>query len=486
MLRSTTRNTTVRPAATAASGRRAAPAPTLALTLALAALAAACSDQDFMMNDSFVKSDSYAETSDDTPLSLSTFRLDSVMTSNQHVLWVGHTARLGNPRKTAQEIHSPLGTIHSEAFFRVAPPTMKDGAAGYGWLEGKEKYDSVTIQLLHSTQWMGDTTAIFDISVRRMARRLEFADQNERAFYNVRTFPVDDQVGHFTFKPRPVTRPRLRFRLDDAYGEQIRDFIISTRRLKDDMVQQSFEDFFKGFQLTCNDDRYPTDAMLAFVADSASITLHSHMRDLEGTKIQRIFSLAEVEKQFNHVWNEDVAPPYDQLTHRYRQVTESQTDSCSAMYEGLGYYTRINFPNLDALKNQYKYQHIVKATLRLYAVEDTYDRRHIPEQFYLFEVNKGNVILDQVKLANGQPARGVLVYNPYDRRKMYYEVDLTYYINTVLSRASYDEYLGLCLTWGNGMSPTNYDYMLFKGHGVDDVTRAALDITFYYYDVEVR
>lgn len=457
----------------------------LLLWLLTALMAVACSDDDFMMNDSFAKSDSYAEMSDATPLKLSTFRLDSVMTSGQKTLWVGKTFRLGNRKKNDP---TPIGTMHSETYFRVAEPVMNGVISGYGWLRGKEHYDSCTVVLYHTGQWVGDTTQVFDIQVKRLTQRLEFADEHESAFYNVRSFATeDDPVGHFIFKPRPVTRPRLRFRLDDSYGLAVRDFIISTNNLKQDMVRQTFEDFFKGFQISCRETSHNCDALLAFNADSVRLTLHSHLADMQGTKLERIFALTDANKQFNHVWNDGIAPAFQPLTQRYKQVEEAaDNDFHSLIYEGLGYYTRINFPNLDNLKNQYAYQHIVKAVLRLYVEEESYDKYKIPSSFYFFEVNKGNVIQSQVKASSGAPTQGHLVYNPYDRRKMYYEADLTYYINTLLSQQSYDENTGLVITWGNGMSPTNYDYMLFKGRGTDDITRSELDITFYYYDVEVR
>lgn len=115
----------------------------------------------------------------------------------------------------------------------------------------------------------------------------------------------------------------------------------------------------------------------------------------------------------------------------------------------------------------------------------SYDKRRIPSTFYLFEVNKGNVIQSQVRNSNGAYVHSTLVYDSYDRSEMYYYADITYYINTLLAQDKIDENAGLVMTWGNGMKPTNYEFMVFNGHGVD-LHRSKLEVTFYNYDRENR
>ena len=137
------------------------------------------------------------------------------------------------------------------------------------------------------------------------------------------------------------------------------------------------------------------------------------------------------------------------------------------------------------MKNLDEYQHIIKATLKIYPEVGSYDKRRIPSTFYLFEVNKGNVIQSQVRNSNGAYVHSTLVYDSYDRSEMYYYADITYYINTLLARDKIDENAGLVMTWGNGMVPTNYEFMVFNGHGVD-LHRSKLEVTFYNYDRENR
>ncbi|MCQ7926369.1 DUF4270 domain-containing protein, partial [Salmonella enterica] len=331
----------------------------------------------------------------------------------------------------------------------------------------------------------GDTTKNFQIVVKRLDQRLEFASEDESEFYNVRSFGAGETIGTYVFKPRPHTHPRVRFRLSDDYGREVRDFVISAGRLNSGLVSQYFRDLMKGIQITSSDSSYDTQALLAFIADSSKICLHSHYKGFTAIKIQREFRMTNSSLQFNNVWNEGMDEPYETLDQVYKQVTESEGGLHSVEFEGLGYYTRINFPQLSAIKNLSEYQHVIKATLKIYPEVGSYDKRRIPSTFYLFEVNKGNVIQSQLRTAAGTHVHSTLVYDSYDRSEMYYYADITYYINTLLSQSQLDENAGIVMTWGSGMEPTNYEFMVFNGHGVD-LHRSTLEVTYYDYDREER
>lgn len=451
----------------------------IAMTAVAATLLAACSDDGLRMDDSYIRDYTYAEMTDETPIQLSTFKLDSVLTSSQNAAWVGKAAK------------PVIGTIHSNAYMMMAEPVritaLTDGKnSGYDWYQnGKEVYDSCTMVLVHSGLYEGDTTQNFEIVVKKLNQRLEFASEKETQFYNVRYFEPGDAVGSYVYKPKPHTHPRVRFRLDDSYGRELRDFIIKAAAWGSDLTSQYFRDLMKGIQITSSDSTFDTQALLAFIADSSKICLHSHYKGMTAVKIQREFRMTDANLQYNNVWNDGITEPYDQLDKRYKQVTEAEGGLHSVEYEGLGYYTRINFPQIEALKNLSNYQHIVKATLKIYPEVGSYDKRRIPSTFYLFEVNKGNVIESQLRNSSGSYVRSTLVYDSYDRSEMYYYADITYYINTILSQDLVDENSGLVLTWGNGMQPTNYNFMLFNGHGVS-LHRSKLEITYYNYDREQR
>lgn len=446
------------------------------LTLMLA-IVAACSDEDFHLSQSTIKSNSYAEMTSTTSIQLSTFRLDSVLTSSQNRVWVGRAEK------------PAIGTICSDSYLRLAEPVLPSGTKHYGWQGSqKEVYDSCTIVLKHTGQFEcaqdRDTIQPFEIRVECLAQKLEFADENESNFYNVRSFPADSLIGSFVFKPRPYSRPRLRFRLNDTFGQHLVDFIKAQVNLSSNDVSQNFDKFMKGIKITSSDE---AKSLLGFYADSTMICLHSHIRGFQAVKVERQFKMTGSSLQFNNVWNEgaDEAFSPEVLNHRYVQSVEDSADLQSVMYEGLGYYTRVNFPSIESLKNLSKYQHIVKAVLKLYPKVGSYDKNRIPTTFYLHEVNKGNVITNSVINSSGSNVHSTLVYDAFDRSEMYYYADITYYINTILSQDLVDENNGLVLTWGSSMEPTNYNFMIFNGHGVD-LHRSVLEVTFYNFDREER
>lgn len=430
---------------------------------AIMAIIGSCSDEDFRMNDSFINSHTYAEYTDKTPIELSTFRLDSVLTSGQNKVWVG---------KFSKPI---IGDVYSESYVKMSQPSS------YGWAV-KERYDSITMVLRHTGEWEGDTMKAFEVDVHRLAQPIRFAE-NEHSFYNVRSFRDSVSIGSFRFRPRPHTRPRVRFRLNDTFGRELVKFIKDNQNTSSDQLARRFEDMFGGIKIVANND---PKSMLAFLADSVKIVLHSHINQMDVYEIERTLFITEPEKQFNHVWNENMESPFETLTERYHQVTEVEGNLHSFMFEGLGYYTRINFTSWETIQQRQYDSHLVKATLKIFPERDSYDKRDFPSTFTLAEINRGNVIQSAVTDSKGSRIIGYLVNNTLDEDQAYYHADLTYYINKQIAKGDdIDPKEGLVILWGENMSPTNYEFMAFNGYNRKKY-RTILELYYYNYDKEER
>ncbi|MCQ2200748.1 MAG: DUF4270 family protein [Bacteroidales bacterium] len=427
-----------------------------------------CSDDVLFLDSSFVKTNAMAEHTDVIPVQLSTFRLDSVLTSNQNVMWVGRAKK------------PIIGNICSESFIKVGQPQLIETRE---WA-AKERYDSIEIVFRHTGKYEGDTMQNLTLNIKRLAQPIRFA-KNESAFFNLRTFSDSSSIGRHTFKPRPHTLPRVHFRLDDEFGKELVKFV-RENRVTSEATAMAFEKQLGGIKVTYEGD---AKSLVAFRADSMKIILHSHISDVVNFKIQRVLPIIEPEKQYNRVWNEDMDEPYDNLVSRRRQVTEDEGGHHSVMFEGMGFYTRINFPSLETVVDKNYYAHIVKATLTLYAEIDSYDKYRVPPTFILRETNRYNVFGNAVINNARQIVPAIRHYNSIDRNDLYYTYDLTYYINSRLATEYIEPTDGLVLTWDGVENPVNYDFMVFNGHGVTgsrEQYRSKLDIIYYFYDREER
>lgn len=424
---------------------------------------ASCSDEDFNMTSTFVNSQSRATYTDQIPIELSTFRLDSVLTSAQNVMWVGRCEK------------PSLGHVCSQSLSRMSDLSSLD------WAD-RERYDSVTIVLRHTGDYQGDTMKAITIDVQRLGEPLQFA-ANESYFYNVRNFKDSTSIGKFSFIPRPHDRMRLRYRLNDSFGKELVTFLKQTRSLSSDVASKRFESLMGGLRVTYSGE---PEALLAFRADSMKITLHSHLSLLEDKKIERTISLKSTSMQFNRIWAEDTEAPFDQLTKRAIRVTEEESNYHSMMFEGLGYYTCINFPSLKELADENFFSHVVKAMIRIYPENGTYDWHEIPSAFYLTEINRYNALGNSIYNSTGSRVTATLVNNTLDHDQVFYYADITYYINTLLaSGEELDEDDGLVITWGSAMSPVDYNYMMFNGHYAPKY-KSILEVYYYTYDRVLR
>lgn len=430
--------------------------------LAVAALAASsCSDEGFVMDSSFIKTNTFAVFTDQMPIKLSTFRLDSVQTSGQNRAWVGQCRK------------KIIGDIHSESYLKLAEPT-------YGWLS-REQYDSITVTLRHTGEYEGDTTKELSIDIRRLAQPLRFAE-NESAFFNVRSFRDSTSIGSFTVRPRPHNNPRLFYRINDDFGLELVEFIKKNQTQNPLVAKQNFENYLGGIKLTYTGK---PEAMVAFRADSCYITLHSHLRAMKAYRVERRLYLTRPDMQFNHLWNDNIEAPYDTLQRRYDKVVETDGGNHSVIFEGLGYYPRVDLPTLDQIASVCNDAHIVKARVKLYAERGSYDRRNFPNHLYLSEVNLGNSIGNNIANSRGEMVVAFLRNNNLDEDHVYYEADITYYLNTLIARNYIEPGAGVAFTWNQSMLPTDYNFMIFNGHSKERF-KSKLEIHYYNYDKEER
>lgn len=429
---------------------------------ALGLASAACSDDDFVMDSSFIKTNTYAVYTDQMPITLSTFRLDSVRTSGQNIAWVGSCKK------------PIIGDIHSESYLKLSEPS-------YGW-SAREQYDSVTVTLRHTGAWEGDTTQEMTVDIKLLAQQLLFEESDKSMFFNVRSFRDSISIGTVTMRPRPHNEPRQFRRIDDSFGQGLAEFIKKNQVLNPAVATQNYSNYMKGIKLTQRGD---AASMVAFRADSCYITLHSHLRSVRPMRVERRLYLVEPEKQFNHIWNENIEEPYDQLKQRYNKVSEVEGGQHAVIFEGLGYYPRVDLPTLDQIASISNDAHVVKARLVIYAERGSYDRRSFPSYMFLSEVNLGNSMGANLKTERGQMVIATLQNNTLDEDRVYYHADITYYLNTLIARNYIEPGAGIGLTWNQTMVPTDYNYMIFNGH-TKQRFKSKLEIYYYNYDKEER
>ncbi|MDO4462072.1 MAG: DUF4270 family protein [Bacteroidia bacterium] len=448
-----------------------------------------CSDEALITDSGFMKTDTRAELTDEVPIQLSTFKLDSVITSSQGVVWVGKAKK------------PVIGDICSESFIKLAPPAHIND---WQWLE-KERYDSVEIVLRHTGSYEGDTmqNLIINVSHLNKVTRKNPLNQEEidsiynyikmvehqTAFYNADTsFHAGALLGKHLFKPRPHGKARINFRLDDNFGKELVKFVKKFR--KEDIIgaEKYFQEYVMGgINISFEDN---AKSLCAFLTDSVKIILHSHISGINAIKRQRVMTVENKKMQFNKVWNENVDEPFQALQNRWNNVTEVEGDNHSFVFEGLGYYTRINFPSLESVTSKADYAHIAKATLTLFAEKGSFDKRRIPVTFFLSTIGRSNETENAIPVVNSthNTVYAQLHYDPFDQNYVYYTYDLTYYINSRLNQdiVSTD---GLFLTWSPICDPMNYSYMVFNGHNMPQDKkrfRSKLDIIYYYFDREER
>lgn len=437
-----------------------------ALLMTLAALVGwhGCSSDDFRMSETFINSGTYVECVDSVTLNLSTFKLDSVVTSHQGIVWAGAFEKKG------------LGTFNSESYFKLSEPST------YGWTKN-ERYDSITVTIYHTGDYEGDTVQDATLTIERVSQQIVKTD-GQTYFYNNDCYPTSDTLGTYTYRPQPHAKPKRVFRISDDFGQELFEFIHTTS-VNTSNSADKFKQYLHGLKFSLK--AHSTPLMLAYKSDSISLCLHTHYNYSTPLRVTRQLTISDKGYQFNNTWTSNVPEALQVLDQEdvgvSRRIPAALTDSCTLMMEGAGYYTAISFPSLGYLLPYINYGHFLRAELLIYPDVESYSLHRLPSTFYLTRLNRENATSTPVYNSMRGQASATLVRNADNVEGTYYYVDVTYFINTLLSQEYLDEKEAVVLTWGTAMDPTNFYCLRFNGENKKRY-KSKLRLYYYNYDKE--
>ena len=426
--------------------------------LSFLVLVCACDIGTFELGQDYVESNTYVELIDTVTIELSTFRFDSIQTSGSGVAWVGSA------------VIPEVGTMRSESFFKVQMPS------GITW-NNKEVYDSICISLKHSGDYLGDTLQPFTLTVNPVTQTISGNDGG--TIYNNRATLFDPSpVGTYCYTPRPNEKPRISFRLNDEFGLAIHNFC--RENYQNSESSTLFESFLKGIRLGTDGD---SRAMMAFAAQDStlSITLYSHLPSIEDETLTREISLSDNTLQYNYMQTSELEHQFGTLTDYKQMLPSKLSDNMALMHEGNGYYIRADIPYINELLDANQKGYIVKADLLLYPVKGTYLLADLPSSLYLHEIQKVNAWGSIIYSGDQTQVTGTLYSDPLFNEDIYYQIDITQYLNSRLTESIVNTDNGITFTWSSSRNGNYVDALLFGVSG-NKTSRSRLKIYYYYYD----
>ncbi|MDR1624596.1 MAG: DUF4270 domain-containing protein [Tannerellaceae bacterium] len=378
--------------------------PCFVLYLFVLVAVASCYDENSVYGERLVSSSFRNVQVDTSTVWITSVLIDSLETSGKGIALTG------------EYVHPLWGKMLSSTFIPYERPSYSADA------DETVILDSLVLLLSPNGYFVGDTTMELTVGIHLLTEKISLNDNGY--LYNKSSVTYDEEpLATYTFSPKPRNPDFLEIRLSDALGH----LLLTKFHTNDQAVSSDrFEDYFKGIALIPEGES--NQVLLAFsVADTAAaISLRYHITDELENSRELLFK-AKNETQFNHIIHDRTGTLMENYPSRQVEISSGALGNRGVLMCGIGWYTRLEFPYLNNLREQGEYITIEQARLKIYPEPGSYSSYNtLPDSVYLYIADENNVITDAVKDYLGEEVQvGTLIRDDTFDENTYYYFDVT-------------------------------------------------------------
>jgi len=392
-------------------------------------------------------------------INLSTFKFDSIITSDGARILVG-------------QYEDPVfGKVRASSFFELISfdePEIDDDAI----------FDSIGLVLHYDHYYYNDTTQISELNVHRVIETL--SPRSDGYFYNTSKYDYDPTpLNSISFLPEPYDEDSLYISLPYSFGEELSDKIRSgeissnaelTNVLKGLTLQPGINDngSITGFSIS-NEETYLRFFYSLYTEEGVEeITYDLAVNTDEGDNVY-----------FNQVTSDLSGTGLESLLsdQEYSLPSEEMSNQ-SFIQSGIGITTKISFPSIKNIYNINGEGTIMGCELRLYPAKNSFtDALSIEDTLGVNIIDQNNDVLSLLSNDNGI-VQGFLQVEDSEFNEEYYSFQLASYIQEKLDE-EYDPKQSLILI------PNGYSYTvnrnIFGDQNTSEGIKAKLIVRYAVY-----
>lgn len=421
-----------------------------------------CQDENSSLGKSLVTSSFRNVYMDTCTVNISTIYMDSVETTGDSLCQIGHYK------------DSSWGEVTSSYYAEYNAPSFSPQT------DHEYRLDSITLTLIHTGHYWGDTLTQQRISVYRLKDAIELTDGKQ--LYNRSSLPTEsDPLFSFTFTPRPGQKKKLEIRMPDDLGREFLEDLVNEKDVFS--TQEKFKNYFHGLALI---PQGTGQCATGFQVNDSSLNITLHYQDLESQRIPKELTFGvNTDYAFTGIRHNRSNTPIASLESGVENAVSSSRLSNRAYLQGLtGLYNQVDFPYLNNLQELGDVVSIESATLYLYPVQGTYGTySQLPTELRLYITNDNNILEDYIYGTDGVTVQtGNLTTDHALGRDTYYSFNITTFIQQNLgSLGMYRQKLLLSLT-DNDMT-TSFNQAIFGNDSGQD-RQCRIDIRYKVYTKE--
>lgn len=340
---------------------------------------------------------------------LTTFKFDSIITSNNNRILLGQY----------EDVY--FGKTISSSFFELIGSNFN--------IDDEAVIDSVGLILGYDKYFYNDTTKVNTINVHVLT---DFLKSDDQAFYNTSNVPYN-QISTTTFQYYPeFSRDSLYIPLPTTFGNDIFQTLVDDIDNNEDLIQE-----FKGITLQPGEQDNSSIIGFSKLKEKTYIRFFYKVPDENGDD-ERVFDLyinQDPIKCFNKIQNYTSNSNLQSLTNQEINLNSTALNNLSYYQSGTGYVTRITFPTIKSLYDVHGVGTVLNANLILKPKESSYsDILPIRDSLSIFVVDQNNNISDQITHSYGE-AYASINYNTDEFNELYYNIPVLRYIDRKLNQS---------------------------------------------------
>ncbi len=394
---------------------------------------------------------------------LSTFKFDSINTSNSERLLVG---------KYSDDY---LGIIESNSYFELTAAATENSTAPYA-LPTDATLDSVALILGYDRYFYNDTTLVSHINVHLLNEEVE---PDEDAFFNTSELEYDSMpLVSRRYRPEPFDEDSLHISLPFEFGDKLFRLI----QQNDINNNDDLRDNFKGFALV--PERNDNTSVIGFSKEEERTYLRffysvpEEFEDEEEFLDFTINPFPETPNAFNKIWNVSTDSLLNTLLDQEDELPTTRNNDLGYVQSGTGYATKVEFPSIRSIYNIEGTGTVLSAFLRIKPLRASHNERtYLQDSLNVNVLDQNNAITEVIRTGQGI-VFGIITGANEEFSDVVYEVPVGVFVDQKLNETIITEDALVLFTRDFNQT---VDRIIFQGENNRDF-EARLEITYAIYD----
>jgi len=396
-------------------------------------------------------------------LRMSTFKFDSINTSDSDRLLFG------------KYIDDYFGTVESRAFFELIAAAGESIDGPYE-ISPDAELDSVALILGYDQYFYEDTTRVLQVNVHRL---LEEVFPEDDFFFNTSTLEFDSiPIASKVFSPEPFDEDSLHISLPFEFGSDLFDKILEN----DINDNTDLIDNLPGFALIPGEN--DNGSVIGFSRNQADTylrffyTIPGEFDDDEEVLDLVINPFPVTATAFHNVESSASNTGLDALVNEELELMSFESNNRTYIQSATGFATKVTFPNIKSLLDIPGTGTLLSAQLQIKPLKESVtDVTPLRDSLSIAVVDANNVIVEEIRTGTGL-VQGVLIGEDEEFGTVRYEIPVGIFLDQKLTEQPETEN---ALVLFNESFNETVNRLVLQGEEDEDF-RARVILTYAIYD----